>query len=254
MKLLIDLGNSRIKWATLDHNGLSTHPPCDYGKAADHHQAHPPEGWSGLPEVDAIVLCSVASAATTRLVLKWCKQRWSCPIVPVKSQAAAHGIHNAYPQPQSLGADRWVAMIGAQHRIDGDKCIVDVGTAVTIDLLDASGHHQGGLIAPGYHAMLSALQHSTGLPIPVGPPPLQSGPGDNTADCIRTGALYGLTGLIRQSHSQFQRKLGASGDHPSRLIVTGGDTAALLPLLPSSTIHEPELLFHGLAVIAESAQ
>lgn len=253
MKLLVDLGNSRMKWATLNNAAPTPRGAIPLASPPDTSPAQPPVEWSGLPPMDAIVLCSVASAANTRLVVEWCRHYWPCPLVTVRPRAADYGIRCAYPRPETLGADRWAAMVGAHHRQPGNKCVVDIGTAATIDLLDAAGHHLGGLIAPGYHAMLSALNHSTGLPIPPGPPPPQPAPGDNTADCIRAGALHSLAGLVRVSQAGLQKQLSSTPDGPApRIILTGGDGAALLPLLPQQTLYEPDLLFHGLAVIAET--
>lgn len=247
MKLLLDAGNSRLKWATLEHGELTPGGALRYASlAATETQDRLAHAWSALPAPTNIVLCSVAPAAFTHSVIQWCRQRWSCPIHSVHSQARAHGVTNAYPRPETLGNDRWAALIGAQRHYRGNKCIIDAGTAVTIDLLDGNGHHTGGLIAPGYQSMLHALQTKTTLDIPSqADAPMALAPGNNTADCIHAGVLYSLIGLIERAGRQF-----AGGDN--RLILTGGNAAMLQPLLSRQSIHDPALVFSGLGVIAES--
>ena len=247
MKLLLDAGNSRLKWAVLGRNGIQQCGAIGYdlepvAEAGDRLA----RDWSALPAPTGIILCSVAPAASTRSVIQWCRQRWSCPLQTVRSQAVAHGVTNAYPRPETLGNDRWAALIGAHRHYRGNTVIVDAGTAVTIDLIHANGHHRGGLIAPGYQSMLQALQSTTELDIPSpADRPMEMSPGDNTADCIRAGALYSLIGLIDQAARQF-----VGGDN--RLILTGGNASMLQPVLPRGSIHDPNLVFSGLAVIAES--
>jgi type III pantothenate kinase len=249
MKLLLDAGNSRLKWATLEHGELTPGGAISYAtqpvaKAGDRLA----DAWAALPVPTSIVLCSVAPAAFTHSVIQWCHRRWSCPIHSVRSQARAHGVTNAYPRPETLGNDRWAALIGTHRHYHGNKCIIDAGTAVTIDLIDAGGHHTGGLIAPGYQSMLHALQSTTRLNIPShANAPMELSPGNNTADCIHAGVLYSLVGLIEQAARQF-----ADGDN--RVILTGGNAGMLRPVLSLHPIHDPDLVFSGLSVIAESQQ
>jgi len=257
MKLLLDAGNSRLKWATLDHDDLTTLGAVSHGsQPVAETRDQLTRDWSSLPAPTGIVLCSVAPAAFTHSVIQWCRRHWSCPIHSVRSQARAHGVTNAYPRPETLGNDRWAALIGAHRHYRGNQCIIDAGTAITIDLLAANGHHRGGLIAPGYQSMLHALQSTTKLTVPASAPdpdptpaptdgPMTLTPGNNTADCIHAGVLYSLVGLIEQASRQF-----ADGDN--RIILTGGNADILQPILSRDSIHAPDLVFSGLAVIAGS--
>ena len=242
MKLLLDAGNSALKWATLGNDGIEQRGVLDY-------PARPPEAWQRLPVIDSIALCSVTPAAQTRGVIEWCRQKWACPLHFIHSQPSTCGVHNAYPNPDQLGDDRWLALIGAHHQYTGDKCIVDAGTAITIDLLRSDGQHQGGFIAPGTHTMMSALHTNTALPPPTNHdnPALHQllAPGANTADCIRSGVLGALIGLIEKTQREF-------ADGRSSLILTGGGAALLLPHLPSTTHHSPELIFQGMSRVLEA--
>jgi len=241
MKLLLDAGNSALKWATLDADRIGQRGSSGY------HDTIPP-AWPQLGDLDAIALSSVTTAARTDSMIKWCRQLWpQCPLSIISSPAQGCGVSNAYPQPERLGSDRWAALIGAHRHYSGDKCIVDAGTALTIDLLHANGQHLGGFIVPGNHSMISALQTNTTLAAPTAAalPPLA--PGTNTADCIRQGASGALAALIER----VQHQLGGSN---GRLIISGGGAAHLLPWLPADTLHQPDLVFHGLAHILETTQ
>jgi len=238
MKLLLDAGNSALKWAVLDDHQIIQ-------RGHEHYQASAPSAWSRLGKIDDIALSSVTAAHNSARVLQWCRDSWpQRPPRTIRSQAAACGVINAYPQPDSLGSDRWAALIGANRYCGGNKCIVDAGTAITIDLLQADGQHLGGFIAPGNQTMTSALQTNTTLSRPTAAtnPPLT--PGQTTSDCISSGITAALIGLITTVHAGF-----AGGD--STLILTGGGATALLPWLPDDTHHQPDLVFHGLTRILE---
>lgn len=238
MRLLLDLGNSALKWATSDNHGLGQ-------RHAQALRSGPPSAWRELPEPTAIGLSSVASASDTQRVIQWCQQHWQCPLQRFQAQTAAVGVCNAYPRPQDLGSDRWMALIAAHHLSPGSQCIVDAGSALTIDLLSASGHHQGGYISPGYHAMMSSLLTNTDLTQPQKSHAYPTQPGKSTSDGIHSGIHNALLGLIKATHSDFD-------NGQSQLVLTGGDAALLLPHLPNSTRHIPELVLIGIDTLLQA--
>ena len=239
MRLLLDLGNSALKWATSEHGHIGHLHSQSLA-------AGPPPAWRDLPEPTAIGLSSVAPAAGTDSVIQWCQQHWRCPVQRFRAQPSAAGVRNAYPRPQDLGSDRWMALIAAHQLRPGTHCIVDAGSAITIDLLSADGQHQGGYISPGYRAMLATLQANTDLTPPDHSHAHRPHPGHSTADCIRAGINSALIGLIETVHRNF--------DHGrSQLILTGGDAPILLPQLPDSTLHIPELVLTGIDTLLRAA-
>ncbi len=249
MTLLLDAGNSRLKWAILRHGIITAQAALAWDAIDDLADI-----WATLPEVTSVLLCSVAPAATTLRVIQCSRQRWSCPLEQIHSTAHRAGVSNAYSRPEALGTDRWVTLIGAHHHFPGNQCVVDLGTAATVDLLNADGAHQGGIIAPGYRAMTQSLHAATGLAIPSpataagsasAPPAPQMAPQADTAAAIRSGALHALVGLIDTSHRGFH-----AGS--AQLLLTGGDAERVRPHLAAPVTHAPDLLFQGLAVLAES--
>jgi type III pantothenate kinase len=161
--------------------------------------------------------------------------------------ASAHGLRNAYPQPAQMGVDRWLALLGAWRRYRQACCVVDAGTAVTLDVVDDSGQHLGGYIVPGPALMRRALLAGTGriaaaaaLPVPGG-----SGQrwGRDTEACIALGSGRALACLVADSVKALAR--GAA--RPPVLVVTGGDAADLLVTLDTAAEHRPQLVLEGLA-------
>ncbi|MEY4909948.1 MAG: hypothetical protein RL260_3666, partial [Pseudomonadota bacterium] len=200
--LVIDIGNTRLKWglyaaprpgAELLAHGASFLETID--RLAD-------DEWSQLPVPARMLGCAVAGLAVRRraeeqLDLWDLEPRW------VVSQPAACGVTNGYEHPARLGSDRWVAMIGARARVLASgpprpALVVMVGTAVTVDALDADGRFLGGLILPGFGLMLKAMESGTaGLKVPTGE--VREFP-TNTSDALMSGGTYGIAGAIERMH------------------------------------------------------
>ena len=145
--LLVDLGNSRLKWAWLEA-GLP-------GKAAAlSHRAQELDrqldaGWGAMPVPARVLLSSVAASQRTEQFRAWVRGRWGLQVEQVFSRARALGVTNAYANPRHLGVDRWLALVAVRRRFPGPACIVDCGSAITIDgLADPAGAiGYGGLYA-----------------------------------------------------------------------------------------------------------
>jgi type III pantothenate kinase len=257
--LLIDLGNTRIKWALVrGHSpGRQTAVPVGNWRALE-------RALRQLHRVGAVLVVSVAGAAEER-ALRATLQRCGLPKARfVRSSAALAGVTNGYRNAWQLGADRWVAAIGAWHLAKRRAvCAVSVGTALTIDVVDAKGQHRGGLIAPGPALMVHSLLRDThGIArraaVPAGRRISRSARAakairplaDNTRDAIELGSLTAAAGLIDRTIRAVRTAIGAR----PRVLLTGGGAAAVAPLLASR--HQPceGLVMHGLAVIASESQ
>jgi type III pantothenate kinase len=250
--LLVDIGNSRIKWATLTAEGLSCSGARAYAAASLPQVLT--QAWSRLARPQRVPICSVAGNEANRQVARGMEQAWGMRPEYLRAEAEAYGIVNAYADPQTLGADRWAAMIGAHQRRPGPCCIVDYGSAITSDLLDADGRHLGGRIAPGLGMMLRALTTGTDAlsalvdAAALSSEALDSGipdPGTSTRDCIVSGLLHAALAPTLQLLQTAAKRFSSA---PS-LIVTGGDAQLLLPHLPADTHHEPDLVLLGLAAV-----
>ena len=243
MILLVDIGNSRMKWTTLasgefQARGQARHGERDWDQLALRQ-------WGGLPPPERVLIVSVAGPEARSMLAIWIEQRWGIEAQFVASTATAGGIRNAYSEnPERLGADRWVALIAARALTEQTCYVVDCGTALTIDALAAGGQHLGGVIVPGVRLMREALYRDTRQIPPEGGHPQLFG--RNTRDCVWGGAVYAVAAAI----DGIAERMEATGGRGLRLL-TGGDGATLLPYLSGRYRLEPDLIFQGLRALAE---
>jgi type III pantothenate kinase len=239
--LLVDIGNSRLKWASLS-GGIMTPPAAVVHRDQDLVTLLD-QAWGGLDAPSRVHGACVISEVRRQVVADWVRHHWACPLSWAVSQSEALGVRNGYDEPTQLGVDRWLALIGAWRRTQSAACVVDCGSAVTLDILDTSGQHLGGWIAPGMALMRAALQVGTELPLVRGS---SSGePGRNTHDAILAGSLKAVAGLIEQGMRH--------APETARLLLTGGDAAQV-----ASQLHYPyeicsDLVLEGLAGTLEGA-
>lgn len=244
--LLVDIGNSRLRWCASD--GIRCGPVTvrDYTgpDVADLLTGE----WGALASPSRVVVSNVAGEGVATAVNAAAQALWGMDAAFVKARPSACGVTNGYIHPERLGPDRWAAMIAAHHQFSGPKCIVDCGTAVTLDVLDRDGKHLGGLILPGLTMMRGALISGTSdlsLEAPESPPP-NGLLANETSDAIQGGTLYMLIAAVDRISEDVASEL------PEDLcrVITGGDAPALLPLLGYSYHHEPDLVLKGLALLA----
>jgi type III pantothenate kinase len=168
----------------------------------------------------------------------------------VVSKRSAGGVTTAYLEPWRLGVDRFVGAIGAHHLASGkDVCVVNIGTAVTIDLIDGTGRHRGGAILPGPALMVgSLLAYTSGIRRRA-----QGGRSRSrarslfartTRTAINQGSLYATAAVIDRAIDEARNELGRM----PLVILTGGGSAGVRPLIRSSLVSLPDLVLHGLAV------
>jgi len=243
MKLLIDIGNSRLKWATDVEGALVIGGIVDYRIATfieDLRQA-----WLFSSPPRQIALASVASDTVLHAVLDLCRQYWP-DVTPqrVRSSARAHGVSNAYQQPERLGVDRWLGMLAAYHEFADACCVVDCGTAITLDVVSKTGQHLGGLIAPGLRMMSKALIADTALLNEVQhPSPMMLG--NITGQAIANGTLLSAVGLIEATVARWAPT--------ARVILTGGDAETVMAALSLDASLDRLLVFKGLALLCAEA-
>lgn len=244
MILLVDAGNSRVKWACLQRAEIQAGEafPSDPKMLAGQLRSR----WAGLAKPRAIYLSNVAGAEWERTFVDWARAVWDSEIRVLHAEADAYGIVNGYEKPETLGVDRWVGLIGAKAIVGLPVCLIDCGTAVTVDLVDAQGRHRGGLIAPGLTLMKDSLQRGTrGVAAGVG----ASGVfwGRNTAEGLENGAREMILGLIGRSAHAARSTLG---ELPT-LVLTGGDAKRLAVMLEIPHRLAPDLVLRGLAAVAQ---
>ena len=238
MNLLIDIGNSRLKWATQVDGNIAFGDSVDYRATTFIKQLH--KAWQFSESPSHIVLASVASETIALEVLTFCRDLWpnSTPRIP-RATAYAYGVSNAYARPESLGIDRWLGILGAFKEYADDVCIVDCGTAITLDVVSKTGQHLGGLIAPGLSMMTKALVAETALLKEV-QPTARTMLATETRQAIASGIVMAVVGLIEGSLSRWAPN--------ARLILTGGDAEFVSEALSLTNILDPLLVFRGLAL------
>lgn len=241
MNLLVDIGNSRLKWGWTNNEQLISgatlaNEQISFTTLRELWQQVP------IPPKQLAVSC-VSSKHLLQQVQQVAADLWpNISVLPVRSLANAFGVINAYQQPEKLGVDRWLNLVAARKHYPGPVCVVDCGTAITIDLLAADGLHQGGFIAPGLTLMkkslaegTQALQHVT-----------QSycfGPADNTEAAIYSGTIAACCGLIEHVLSKQPKNVC--------LVLTGGDAEFIADQLINTSIVEHDLVLRGLWLVAE---
>lgn len=234
--LLIDVGNTRLKWARAEHGAL--HPGGAIAHAGD-----PGAALAQVPLRGAasVWIVSVAGSAHDASLDAACRARFGCAPHFARSQAQRAGLRNAYAEPQRLGADRWIALLGAFTDARGACVVADAGTALTVDAVDAGGQHLGGIIAAGLHTSERAVLGATRFPVRAVPLQPHGGLGRDTEACVRQGALLSCLGAIERAAAALPQARG---------YLTGGDAPVLLPLLRGTWEHRPNLVFEGLLAYA----
>ncbi len=248
MNLLLDIGNSRIKWALAQGSELQASAALAHGE--EDLPGALSACWSSLEKPRQVVIASVVRGIIIEQVEQWIEHNWNCAVRNVQSRASAGGVTNAYLEPGKLGVDRWLALLAARNYYPGDVGIVDAGSALTIDLLAADGHHLGGLIAPGVETMLRSLTQERitlaveGVSADV-PKVLL---GRDTQAGVSNGVLYCLVSYIDRMTEEISRQRGGE----VTWLLTGGDTQRLRPRLGNAFIPRPDLVLEGLALVADS--
>lgn len=244
MNLLVDIGNSRIKWARHNAAGMSAHQAVFYDKSDFTDLLD--TGWKIISPPDRILVSNVAGKNVAAKLAHWVTKHWQMKPEFVEVTNTAYGVKNAYADISQLGIDRWLAVIATWNKYHSAACIVDCGTAITIDGLGDTGQHLGGLIIPGREIMQQALFQQTHAISEPGDVTVNSGFANNTAQGVVTGCSMAIATLIdRIVHdmcSEFAEKLTC--------VITGGGADDIINLVSYEFVHEPHLVMQGLSLIA----
>jgi type III pantothenate kinase len=246
--LLIDIGNTRIKWAVLSGEEINPQHAVAHAlwTAAECESA-----FAALARPERILVSNVGGDRVGDIVRGAARKLWALEPQFIHSTVKAAGITNAYPEPSNLGVDRWLAMIGARAVHREPLCIVGVGTAATIDGVDASGQHLGGLIIPGPDLMVDTLLRNTSeIARRAKQGVIDEGLfANNTLGAIRQGSAHAVAALADRAMESMQARVGV---RPT-LILTGGASAEVARLIRFPHMLLPDLVLRGLAVLAREA-
>ncbi|PID45582.1 MAG: hypothetical protein CSB47_08000 [Proteobacteria bacterium] len=250
MRLLIDMGNSRLKSARYANAQLDQFVSRPYGDSTpiDCLKAF----IRGQSELVSVTLVSVLGDAFQTEVKAYC-QKEGIHLIWAASSATAHGIRSAYHTPENLGSDRFVALVGARKLFPEQYCIVvDCGTATTVDALTSDGVFCGGVIIPGLQLWGDSLMsranqlnaHEMNHPTVFA---------KDTPQAIGSGSVYGLVGAIeglcQRMEVQFRRDAGV--DIPVVRLLCGGDAHLIAAHTRLSFEVVPHLVLTGLTEFTE---
>ena len=255
--LLIDAGNSRIKWSLVSaanetlNGGAFEHVDVEAVLAdiAD---------WSSLPRPATAWISNVAGPRVGERITALLDARWpGLPRTVVRAKAQQSGVTNRYTEPSALGSDRWCGMIGAHAAYPGEHLLIaTIGTATTLEALLADGTFTGGLIAPGWLLMMQSLgTHTAQLPTLLPDTARRAISSSNsifatdTRSALSSGCLLAQTGLIERA----LHDLRAQWNNDVRLILSGGGASEVAGALKVPHTRHDSLVLAGLALIAHEA-
>jgi len=246
MQVLVDIGNTRIKWALYDGKRLGQHGNAVHRDVRD---AALQTFARTLPrEVTRLVVANVAGDAMAQGLRAVIGGR--ADIEFVATSAERFGVRCAYAEPQRLGVDRWLAVLAAYTHAAGAACVIDSGTAATFDAVAADGEHLGGLILPGARLLAAALDRNTSnigaTPVPATAPKGLALLGRDTAHAVGHGAMLALAAALDRAVRTVATAAGAA----PRVYLTGGDAAVLREWLETKVEPRADLVLEGLALFA----
>jgi len=243
--LLLDVGNTRIKWAMLEGTQL-------YPARAAVHLGEPERvtsGWTEAARPQRVFAVSVAGSKVNETIAQWVAQHWGIVVQWLRPGMGVAKMTTRYTDPSRLGADRWAVSVGAFKLSGKAVCVVDCGSAITFDAVTAEGGHLGGLIVPGWRLMRMALHTGTAdLPYADAAVESLSLLATDTVTAISNGTLLGAAAMVETLSQRIVEQIGGEVD----LWLTGGDAPAMLPHLQIGFKHAPDLVLQGLAAVAGS--
>lgn len=238
--LIVDVGNSRIKWEFWKDGYTLAQGSADTRSAFS---GRVDCEWVKLPNPQRLLVANVAGEGIAEGLTRWAVERWRVAPEFATVSVAACGVRNGYDKPTQLGVDRWLGLIAVWHRHASPACLVDCGTAVTVDGLSPVGQHIGGLVLPGLWLMRRALAaHTNAIE--------ETRAGDaavllahNTPDGVVAGTAHAIAACIDRVANEIKRRF-----NEAQCIITGGDARFITPLLTDRFVMIPNLVLQGLLI------
>lgn len=261
MDILIDIGNTRLKWACEDAGRLYDHGAM---MVSDVSEARLQSAMEKISKPFSIWISNVGSVVVLDQMLGFLVKRYAIKPALVQVSEESCGVSNNYTNLESLGIDRWVAAIGARTLVGkGNVIVVDVGTAITIDWLSANNTYEGGVILPGTQLMHDSLVVNT-AEIKSSYQHRNQIIGKTTPECVNSGVGFGLGGAVDRIIEEISVEIRKQApellkdtnndDQSIELIVTGGGSGAIRSHAIDRAIVEPNLVLLGLQRIASETK
>jgi len=243
MILTVDIGNSRIKWASWQAGGIVARGVASHrqNRCVDVFN----ELFATLEKPSHVYVACVAGKKLSQTLSEWCKQRWQLDAEFLKTEKRFENIINAYEEPRQHGVDRWAAVVAVHRGYPGfSVCVINAGTAITFDFVNKNGQHLGGYILPSYISMRKALLADTVNVMSASDVQFDSDDvPDNTSDAVNQGLHKLLRAGIREICQFAKQKM----DSPMQIIISGGYAETILAYSGMPVMkYEPDLVMHGL--------
>lgn len=237
MDLLVDIGNNNVNWKCADKSGAFPSLEADFSNnlAANFDQ---------LGDVTRVIFVNVAQRS---LSLQLSNYAQSAQCVEIVATEQACGVVNGYCNPRELGADRWVALVGARSIAECDLIVVDAGTAITVDALSSNGQFIGGSILPGIDLSRQSLSQRAPLIADTNEMQMQL-PARGTAQAVSSGTVFAAVGGTDRLIEQYSEHL----DTTPRLLLTGGSSQVIATYSTYNFDLAPQLTLTGLERLSET--
>lgn len=244
MRLLIDIGNSRIKAGVTQPGGITGLPP--YAWREGNFEAGCQQLFTTLARPSRVIVANVAGPGIAARLEEYVATRWQITPEFAHVQANFAGLRTRYEQPSQLGIDRWLAALAGFKVARGAAGVIDAGTAFTVDVVTAAGEHLGGMIAPGAGLMARSLTQGTAQ---LRSDTVQSVErfATNTQAAISLGCREAIAGMLLRVAARWQNEIGAT----PQWFVTGGEAGLVSELSPFPLCEVPDLVLQGLEIFAE---
>ena len=238
-KLLVDIGNTRVKWMLVESDSVNGHNIFSW--LPEKLETTLISQWRDLARPDAVYVSNVAGETIRNILTRCCEDYWQVTPFYAAVTDRCCGVTNCYSEPDRLGVDRWLAMIAGWNLCKNRVCIIDCGSAITLDVIDSDGLHQGGMIAPGLALSGRALTDHTHA-LTVAQEKYFSLLANNTEDAINSGCYHQFIGGIQHMIEEIQQQFGEDMEY----IITGGDAELALAGLETKMRYVPDLILQGL--------
>ena len=252
MKLLLDLGNSRCKFAIVEGGEVKQYEAESYGPFGKFYSVKSLS--NKYSDIDEIVISSVLSEEMNSQINEMLLNDAARKVFFLAPAENSFSVKLAYANPSSMGVDRVAALIGAKEKYSGNSCIVDCGTAVTIDALSAEGVHQGGVILPGAKIMQKALMANTKIATSEAEAKReQADPEFNVLSNTTEGAIHtGSVSAVAGGIEFVVNKMSSDYDVFDQIVFTGGDAKKLKSYLALQAVTDDTLVLDGLKMDSEN--